>query len=405
MRDTSRTIDRRTFLGGATAAVLGAGVGHLSPLSAQQARPWSDGRKVLFITVDGFGPEYLRVSDMPNLKRIAAAGVLAEGECVIPSLTNVNNASVITASFPADHGITGNYYYDRRTGAGTFMESEEFLLRPTILEEAVRRGLRTGFVTSKAKLMFLGRGATLADSAEAPATELASVIGPAQDVYSAEINYWCFRSARYLLGERDFDLVYLATTDYMMHTYPPGDERSLAHLRQVDDLLGQILNDHERLEVYLTADHGMSAKRDAIDIGRIMNGRGIRGEAVPVIRDRYVAHHSNLGGACYVYLEEERDVERTFDLLRELPGVEEIFLKADAAREFRLHADRIGDIFLLGEQSVVFGSLPQDREEVDIRSHGSRHERVIPVIAYGRSFDPSLYRRNVDLTRNFDWEA
>ncbi len=328
-----------------------------------------------------------------------------EGQSVIPSLTNVNNASVITASFPADHGITGNYYYDRRTGTGTFMESEEFLLRPTILEEARRRGLRAGFVTSKEKLMFLGRGAELADSAEKPVTELASAIGPAQDVYSAEINFWCFRAARYLLKDKDFDLVYLATTDYMMHTYPPEDERSHAHLRQVDDLLGQILNDHERLEVYLTADHGMNAKSEAIDIGRIMNGRGIRGEAVPVIRDRYVAHHSNLGGACYVYLESEADVERTFDLLRELPGVEEIFLKTDAAQQFRLHPDRIGDIFLLGEQQVVFGSLPQEREAVNIRSHGSRHERVIPVIAYGRSFDVSLYGRNVDLTRNFAWEG
>ncbi len=64
MRETGRAIDRRTFLGGATGALLAAGV---SPLWASQARGWSEGRKVLFITVDGFAPAYLRVSDMPNL--------------------------------------------------------------------------------------------------------------------------------------------------------------------------------------------------------------------------------------------------------------------------------------------------------------------------------------------------
>ena len=403
---SQKPIARRAFLMGSVGGVLAAGSGDFAPLlGLGPPTQWRQDRKVLFITVDGFGTNYVQQSDMPNLKRMMQAGTYVEGKSIIPSLTNVNNASILTASFPEDHGITGNYYYDRTTGAGTFMESAEFLLRPTIFERAMNRGIKTAFVSSKEKLMFLSRGADFAVAAERPTTEMLATIGPAQDVYSPDINFWSFRAARHFLKEGDCQLVYLATTDYMMHTYPATDERSLAHLHTLDELLGQILNDHPNLEVYLTADHSMSPKRTAIDIGRILTANSIEGEAVPIIRDRYIVHHRNLGGACYVYLEKEADLEKTFELLRGVSGVEEIYYKREAAEEFQLHADRIGDIFLLGEEHVVFGDLERTREDVAIRSHGSRHETTVPIICYGREVDASLYRRNIDLTRNFVWDA
>ncbi len=403
---SQKPIARRAFLMASAGGVLAAGSGNFAPvLGLGPPAQWRQDRKVLFVCVDGFGTDYLLQSDMPNLKRMMEAGSYVEGRSIIPSLTNVNNASVLTASFPEDHGITGNYYYDRTTGAGTFMESAEFLLRPTIFERARDRGIKTAFVTSKEKLMFLSRGADFAVAAERPTTEMLTTIGPAQDVYSPDINFWSFRAARHFLKEGDCQLVYLATTDYMMHTYPPTDERSLAHLHTLDELLGQILNDHAHLELYLTADHGMSPKRTAIDIGRIMTANSIEGEAVPIIRDRYIVHHRNLGGACYVYLENEADREKTFELLRGVSGVEEIYHKREAAEEFQLHTDRIGDIFLLGEEHVVFGDLERTQEDVAIRSHGSRHETTVPIICYGREVDASLYRRNIDLTRNFVWDA
>ena len=400
-------IGRRAFLRGFAGCVLAVHSSKLAPvLGRSPPTGWKRNRKVLFICVDGFGPEYLKRSDMPNLKRMMQAGTYVEGASIIPSLTNVNNASIVTASLPRDHGITGNYYYDRTTGRGTYMESAEFLLRPTIFERAKKRGIKTAFVTSKEKLKRLvSRGADFAVSAERPPSELLATIGPTQDVYSPDINFWSFLAARHFLKEGDCQLVYLVTTDYMMHTYAPTDERSLAHLHTLDELLSRILNDHAHLEVYLTADHGMSPKGIAIDIGRVLTSKGIEGEAVPIIKDRYVVHHKNLGGACYVYLKNEKDLEKTLALLREVSGVEEIYDKREAAEAFNLHADRIGDIFLLGEQHVAFGNLEKLREDVAIRSHGSRHEATVPIICYGRKVDADLYRRNLDLTRNFDWDA
>ena len=87
--------------------------------------------------------------------------------------------------------------------------------------------------------MFLSRSADLAVAAESPTRELINRIGPQHDVYSPDINFWSFRAARHFLNEGEYQLVYLVTTDYMMHTYPPSDERSLAHLHTLDDLLAR----------------------------------------------------------------------------------------------------------------------------------------------------------------------
>jgi phosphonoacetate hydrolase len=400
-----RGLGRREFLAGSLGSLVALGAGRFAPLSAQVRSPWDPSRKVLFMLVDGFGPEYLQQSEMPNLKEMMRAGMYVEGTDVIPSVTNVNNACLITGSFPAENGITGNYYYDPSTRQGAFMESPEYLMRPTLLDRARGLGIRSAFVTSKAKLLFLSQGADFATSAESPDADMARIIGPKQDVYSPDINYWSLRAARHFLGEGGCQLVYLATTDYMMHTYPPEDERSQQHLRTLDELLGRIANDHPGLELYLTADHGMSAKTDAIDVGRFMRDNSIGGEAVPIIRDRYIVHHNNLGGACYVYLDRPGDLEKMEDILRGLSGIEEIHRRENAAREFQLDAGRIGDLFVLAGPSVVFGDINEPREQVAIRSHGSRYESTVPIVCYGRSFDASTYRLNLDLTRNFAWEA
>ncbi|HYM10141.1 MAG TPA: alkaline phosphatase family protein, partial [Bryobacterales bacterium] len=342
-------------------------------------------RKILIVLVDGFGPEYLEASDMPNLKRMGREGASKIGRAVIPSVTNVNNASLVTGCFPSEHGITTNYYYDRETKTATEMESAEFLLRPTIFEKARALGWRSALVASKDKVRTLcSRGADIALSAENPPPEYVQKIGKQENIYSAEVNYWSLRAARYILKNDRIDLLYLSTTDYMMHTYAPDAEPSLEHLHRVDKLLGEIVGDHPRLEVYLTADHGMNAKRRAADPARILKANAIEAYVEPIIRDKHTVHHQNLGGSCYVFLNRPADRSKAYEVLKGMPEVEEIYEAPEAARLFHLYPRRIGDLFLLAPQDTAFGELEQSREPVRVRSHGSRHEARAPLVAYGR---------------------
>jgi phosphonoacetate hydrolase len=353
--------------------------------------------------MDGCDPRYLKLSDIPNLKRMMRTGVYREGRCVMPSVTNVNNSSIATASFPSEHGITGNYYYDRATGKGTYMESPEFLLRPTIFEKARAQGYRTAFLCSKDKLReLLRKGADLAASAEQAPPELQRFAGPKADVYSADLNYWTFRAARHLL-RNGYNFLFVSTTDYMMHTYAPEEAPSLEHMHEVDKLLGAIAGDHPDIEIYFTADHGMNAKSKAVDLGRLLTREGIPAEAVPIIKDRYVKHHSNLGGSSYIYVKNPRDVDKAATLLRSHAAIEQVLSNQEATAKFQLKPERIGDLLVLAKKDWVVGDLDTIEEDVKLRSHGSLHEATVPILCYGRKVDPTAYEYNLDITRRFEW--
>ena len=353
-------------------------------------------KKTIFVCLDGCGPEYIEQSDTPNIDKMAANGFYWIGHSVIPSVTNVNNVSIVTSSPPSVHGITSNYYYDRQSKQGVFMESPDFLLTETVLQRVKKEGLSTAVLTTKDKLLrLLGKDVDTVISAESPPDWLLQIIGPPGHIYSAEINIWLFRALKVVLREKNPDVVYLATTDYMMHKYAPDIEESQAHIHALDKLLGEVLDEYDA-RMLLTADHGMLDKTIAVDLAQILQEQGITSEVIPIIKDRYVVHHGNLGGAAYIYLD-EKDIDEAVKILRECEGVEEAWLQADAAEEFQLYKERIGDIFVLADRDSVFGDVGQTALSA-IRSHGSRYESEVPIIGYGLK-PPKQWEYNFEITQ------
>ena len=338
----------------------------------------------IIICLDGCSPQYLAQSDTPNLDAIARNGFAILGQATVPTVTNVNNTTIVTASLPEVHGITSNYFLDPKTGREVYMESSEFLLAETIFRRAARKGKKAALLTAKDKLKSLiYDGAMIAESAEKPPPWLTERLGPSPEIYSLEINHWLFRAAREVLQTYAPDLLYVTTTDYVTHTHAPEDDRFQWYMHELDRLLGEIMNTASGHELLVTADHGMNPKTRALDLNRILQSRGIAANAIPIIKDRYVVHHQNLGGAAYVYLQDVAAEAEAMAVLKEEKGIEGVMSSPEAAVHFHLHPQRIGHLFVLADINTVFGSLPQAREEVKIRSHGSLHEREIPIFGYG----------------------
>jgi phosphonoacetate hydrolase len=360
------------------------------------------GKKVLIICVDGLGPEYLEMAPTPNIDRMAREGSFIIGQAVIPSVTNVNNVSIITGVPPRIHGITSNYWLNKSTQQENFMESPEYLCWPTILQRAKKKGKSTALLTSKKKLSeLLNAGADYSLSAEDPEESMIRKIGPAQDIYSPEINLWLMRALRVIMKERDPDLIYCSTTDGMMHKYAPEEEESLRHIEGLDRIIGQILDDNPEIELYLTADHGMSAKTQGVDLEKLLKAQGIEARAIPIIKDRYIEHHQNLGGASYVYLEDSELIFEAIEILRDFSGIEAVYHRDEAAERFDLMSERIGDIFVLGNKDTVFGHFRSVKVPVKLRSHGSRHESAVPIISYGSNKRPD-YKKNFDIVTRLE---
>ena len=92
---------------------------------------------------------------MPYVRNMAATGFYKQVNSVMPSVTNVNNVSIVTGAFPKTHGITSNYYLDRDTGEGKYIEDNTFLLAPTIFEisKKKRAANKTALFVTKQKLL------------------------------------------------------------------------------------------------------------------------------------------------------------------------------------------------------------------------------------------------------------
>ena len=374
-------MERRTFLTMAAAGAAAAQAGH----------------KTLVCLLDGFGPEYLERSEMPFLRRMMREGKFGIGEGAMPSVTNVNNASLATSVLPAKHGITANTFFDREKRQVLEMSDSRYLLTPTLFRP------RSALVAAKEKVrLLLGARADVAWSCEKPVAGAVAIAGAAPGMYTAEANYWCFALGRALLRRPDVDLLYLTTTDYMMHTYAPESAESLAHLHRLDRLLEDIVEDHPQLRVYLTADHGMNAKTEAVDPVRVLAAAGIASLGVPPIRDAHKVHHNDLGGSLNLDLEDPRQLPKAMDRLRAERGIDGVYTREEAAKKFSLYAPRLGDLFVTAERTVALGLLPERRMGGTVRTHGSTHETQVPLLAWGAG--SRIVKTIPELTAGREWE-
>ena len=365
-------------------------------------------KTIVIITVDGYDPEYIEACEAPNLMALAQQGFYRVGKSMMPSVTNVNNVSIVTGEYPSAHGISSNYRMLRETGEGIYMESSEYILSETLFQRASKMGARTILSTSKDKLRtLLSDGADVAISSEQAPVWAVKGVGEPPPIYSLDVNGWTIRAASHAMKLESADIVYISTTDFAMHTYAPDEPESQQHISVLDDAIGELVDAHPDVTLLLTADHGMNPKRRMVDLAYALAAKEIGAEAVPIIKDLYVVHHNNLGGCMFMYLH-SRDASRTDEaagILRETLGVERVYSRKEAADELRLNYDRIGDLVVTGDIDTVFG--PKELEDSwddtgaghSLRSHASAHEQDVPIIGYNGDFDGFEFTENRDIGR------
>src|SRR5262247_375821 len=152
-------------------------------------------QRVIVFLADGLGAEYISASEMPVLKSWGRKGIVKTVDGVMPSVTNANNASICCGVWPEKHGITANFYLDETSGREEYMEQARMVLAPTLFERAAAHGVSSALLSSKKKtITLLPRGATIVMSAEIPDAEWVKRLGPAPDIYSAEINHWLLKA-------------------------------------------------------------------------------------------------------------------------------------------------------------------------------------------------------------------
>ena len=376
------------------------------------------------VCVDGCEPDYIAqavfAGRMPWMQRVLAEGTALIADCVIPSFTNPNNLSIITGATPAVHGICGNFLFDTASGTEVMMNDPKWLRAPTILAALADAGVGCAVVTAKDKLRrLLGhgmRGICFSSEKSAEASEAENGIDrlpervgmPVPDVYSAELSEFVFRAGVMLMKTRRPGMLYLSTTDYIQHKHAPGTPGADDFYAMMDRHLGEL--DAMGCAIALTADHGMNAKTgldaqpDVVYLQDLLDdwiGASVARVILP-ITDPYVVHHGALGSFATVYLPDGADLAALAARLAMVRGIETVLERAAAAERFELPADRIGDLVVVSERSVVLGSAASRHDlsalDVPLRSHGGVSEQRVPLVLNRRieGLDPARRWRNFD---------
>ena len=394
-----------------------------------RAYRWPE-QPLVVVCIDGSEPDYIEravaAGAMPFTAGMLERGADPRVECVVPSFTNPNNLSIVTGRPPSVHGICGNFFYDRDADAEVMMNDPALLRAPTIFSAFEREGARIAVITAKDKLRrLLGHGlshgaggsicfsAEKADEATFEENGIEGVLDltelPIPSVYSADLSEFVFAAGVKLMERERPDLMYLSTTDYIQHKFAPGTDGANDFYRMMDsywaalDLLGATL--------VLTADHGMSAKHDAVtgepdviylqDVLDGLVGVGSARVILP-ITDPYVAHHGALGSFATAYLPKDADLAAVIDALAAMEGMAAVLTQAEACARFELPPDRVGDIVIVSTENKALGTSAARHDlsglDVPLRSHGGLTEQVVPLICGVPvdAFAPGHRPRNFD---------
>ncbi len=362
-------------------------------------------RPTVVITVDGGDPAYLDDAlgrgIMPRLAAmLAGGGAYHRGRAQMPTLTNPNNLSIVTGVAPAAHGIPGNHYL-APSGDEVQMVEPGFLRAGTIHAAMRQSGARVLAVTAKDKLRrLLAAGDVPAISAERAhevglpelgVPDVRAIVGrPNPGVYDWDLSHYAMEiglAVHRHVGE--LDLLYVSLTDFVQHKHGPGEPLADRFFQRFDELLGQYLG--AGFAVGITADHGMNAKREPDGSPRVhyledvLAAAGLRAVRVVLpITDPYVRHHGALGSFAWLHLANQKDLPAARECLAALAGVEEIFTREEAAVIYEHPADRIGDLSVAADGRTALGKS-RDHHDLSLvasglRSHGGRHEQIVPVI-------------------------
>lgn len=410
---------RRVRLLGAVAAVL-----PLLSVCAPVASARVDERPhVYIILVDGLDAAWLpRMAQLTALRASGACPIVyPEAWAVMPARTNPNHASLLTAVYPAAHGITGNAFWDRVPGgvsyrlrAAAAIEVETLF---TVIESEASE-LRTVAVLGKSKLAHLF---TLAPGRQLPPDAMwapaGGLLGPFR-VDDATVMQTVIGG---LDPEPDLLFASLPGLDGASHLAGVHSAEAREALATADAQIDRLVRELKRRErwersiVVILSDHGFTDVRPAPGRQAPYLSFSLELEAAGLTGLRAVGD----GGVAHVYVEglerldalEGTAAERlraARELALRTPGIAEALYRLPVAGEgegamlsvahpsWRMDHPRMGDLLLVARPSVMFSDPPNPLEMTMLGNHGGPGELEIPLVFCGGS--PHLRRDETPLT-------
>jgi predicted AlkP superfamily pyrophosphatase or phosphodiesterase len=259
----------------------------------------------LVIVVDGLRPDYMTPDVMPRLVRLGQRGIVFTAHhSVVPTVTRVNGASLVTGAYPETHGLLGNAIYipsvnpTRRldTGSREALESVaraegRLLTAPTlgeILQRAGRKLLVVGSGTSGAAFVLnhtVAGGAIVHHEFTRPQELEPKVIEtlgpPPPHAYPNAAQNRRAVDAYLKIGlddmRPDLTFMWISDPDTTAHNRGMGSPTTREALARVDAEIGRIEDTLaskgllDRTNLIVTSDHGFSTHTKELALQAIVD--------------------------------------------------------------------------------------------------------------------------------------
>ncbi|MEE3373342.1 MAG: alkaline phosphatase family protein [Planctomycetota bacterium] len=333
---------------------------------------------LLIINIAGLGAEAV-TADTPNLLRLSEMGGRLPVQPPVPALTSVSQATLLTGTRPAEHGVVANGWYFRELSQVLNWQRSARLLTGSPLWEAVRErnpdircaNLFWRYAThSTADLNVTERPTYWADGRKSPdiyteplalRDELVERLGPfplfrfwgpAADITSSR---WIADATLYVLEQRRFGVVltYLPHLDYDHQRYGPDSPQGAAALKAVDQQAGRLIDAAvgAGMRVAVLSDYAFEAVSQPVYLNRVLREAGLlrvqraeNGELLEpgvstafAVCDQQVAH---------IYVNRPSAVAGVRKLLADTYGVDRV-LHGDQMRSAGIAHPRSGELLAL----------------------------------------------------------
>lgn len=230
-------------------------------LAACASTPRSTSRAptLLLISIDGLRPGDVTAAEMPNLNRLAAQGVRAEGmRPSYPSLTFPNHYTLVTGMRPNQHGLIHNSMYDKQLGEFRLspraaVEDSQWWGGEPIWVSAEKAGLRT------ATMYWPGSEAAIKGIRP---RQWQKFDGKTTAIWRAHtVADWLLQPAA---NRPAFATLYFDKVDHASHNHGPASVEASAARTDTDAAIGWLLDalrnagELEHTNIVVVSDHGFA---------------------------------------------------------------------------------------------------------------------------------------------------
>lgn len=342
-------------------------------------------KPLLLINIAGLGHACVG-AHTPGLTALAHAGAVAPVDPPVPALTSPAQATVLTGTLPAEHGIVANGWYFRELAQVLNWQRSARLIRGEPLWEAVRKAdpqsrcanlfwRYATHATCDAKVVerptYWADGRKGQDIYSEPAslrTELVKELGPfplfhfwgpAANLRSTQ---WIAHATTHLLNPDRYQLLltYLPHLDYDHQRFGPDSTQGDQALRDLDAEAGRLVDAARSrgFDVAIVSDYAFEPVRRPVFLNRELRKAGYiavedaqNGELLEpgasrafAVCDQQIAH---------VYVPDASAMDAVRALLEGLDGVGQV-LDHDAMQALGIAHDRAGELLVIAAADCWF---------------------------------------------------